>query len=123
MSVQTGLVKAVLSGDTIVVMGPSKGIKSQPHNMNPLRHLSPMRVNQRLRSGGPPPEKTLTLAGIIAPRLGRHYAKDESGMKDEPWAWESKEMIRKMCVGKAVSFRSEPTKGSTSREYALARPL
>ena len=82
-----------------------------------------MRVNQRLRSGGPPPEKTLTLAGIIAPRLGRHYAKDESGMKDEPWAWESKEMVRKMCVGKAVSFRSEPTKGSTSREYALARPL
>ena len=91
--------------------------------MNPLRHPSSMRVNQRLRSGGPPPEKTLTLAGIIAPRLGRHYAKDESGMKDEPWAWESKEIVRKMCVGKAVSFRSEPTKGSTSREYALARPL
>ena len=37
-------------------------------------------------------------------------------MKDEPWAWESKELVRKMCVGKQVSFRSEPTKGSTSRE-------
>jgi hypothetical protein len=42
-------------------------------------------------------------------------------MKDEPWAWESKEMVRKMCVGKAVSFRSEPTKGATSREYVVAR--
>jgi len=53
---------------------------------------------------------------VIAPRLGRHYAKEESGMKDEPWAWESRELIRKMCVGKAVSFRVEPTKGSVSRE-------
>jgi staphylococcal nuclease domain-containing protein 1 len=67
-------------------------------------------------AGGPPPEKTITLAGIIAPRLGRHYAKEESGMKDEPWAWESKEMARKMCVGKPVSFRIEPSKGSTTRE-------
>ena len=64
----------------------------------------------------PPPEKTLTLAGIIAPRLGRHYAKEESAMKDEPWAWQSREMMRKMCVGKAVSFRAEPSKGSASRE-------
>lgn len=38
-----GTVKEVVSGDTVVIMGPSRG--------------------------GPPPEKRLTLASLIAPRM------------------------------------------------------
>ena len=38
-----GTVKEVVSGDTLVIMGPSRG--------------------------GPPPEKRLTLASLIAPRM------------------------------------------------------
>lgn len=42
-----GTVKDVVSGDTLVIMGPSRG--------------------------GPPPEKRLTLASLIAPRMVRLY--------------------------------------------------
>lgn len=38
-----GTVKEIVSGDTLVVMGPARG--------------------------GPPPEKRLTLASLIAPRM------------------------------------------------------
>lgn len=42
-----GTVKEVVSGDTLVIMGPVKG--------------------------GPPPEKRLTLASLIAPRMVSWY--------------------------------------------------
>lgn len=42
-----GTVKDVASGDTLLIMGPSRG--------------------------GPPPEKRLTLASLIAPRMVRFY--------------------------------------------------
>lgn len=70
-----GTVKAVLSGDTMVVMGSDKN--------------------------GPPPEKIIKLAGIQAPKLGGR------NRTEEPFAWESRESLRKKCVGKVVSFKLE----------------
>jgi staphylococcal nuclease domain-containing protein 1 len=56
-------------------------------------------------------ERTLSLAFINAPRL----------QQDEPCSFESRDFIRKLCVGKVVHFRvlySIPQKtGGTSREY------
>nr|GEY64147.1 ribonuclease TUDOR 1-like [Tanacetum cinerariifolium] len=69
-----GKVKAVLSGDTVLVMAFS--------------------------NSGIPPEKTLSLAHLSAPRLA--YI----GGQDEPFAWDSREHLRNLCIGKVV-FRAE----------------
>ncbi|KAK8537748.1 hypothetical protein V6N12_043896 [Hibiscus sabdariffa] len=60
---------------------------------------------------GPPPEKTITLASLIAPRLARR------GGVDEPFAWESREFLRKLCIGKEVTFRVEYAVPSIGREF------
>jgi len=72
-----GTVKQVLDGGVVVIRGVPKG--------------------------GPPPEKTLALTNIDAPRLARRptNAQPEGG-KDEPYAWEAREFLRKLVVGKTV---------------------
>lgn len=89
-----GTVKEVVSGDTVVIMGPSRG--------------------------GPPPEKRLTLASLMAPKMvgnsirggfnvprdcvdgpgtSRLQARRDGTTVDEPFAWHSREFLRKKCVG------------------------
>ncbi|KFM27295.1 Nuclease domain-containing protein 1 [Auxenochlorella protothecoides] len=83
-----GVVKEVLSGDTLVVAGAVKS--------------------------GIPPEKRLTLASLIAPRLGRR----DGSTPDEPFAWDAREFLRKLTVGKPVVFRVEYTLDqSAGREF------
>ena len=65
-----GRVKAVPSGDCLVIVAMTS---AKP---------------------GPLPEKTITLSSLIAPRLARR------GGSDEPFAWESREFLRKLCIGK-----------------------
>nr|CAN83456.1 hypothetical protein VITISV_034601 [Vitis vinifera] len=81
-----GKVKAVPSGDCLVIMGNSKG-------------------------DSPPPERTITLSSLIAPRLARR------GGVDEPFAWDSREYLRKLCIGKEVTFRVDYTVPSIGREF------
>jgi len=47
---------------------------------------------------GPPEEKDLTFSSLSAPRLGRQ------GKKDEPYAWQSREFLRNLCIGKQVDY-------------------
>ncbi|KAK9689331.1 hypothetical protein RND81_09G053000 [Saponaria officinalis] len=85
-----GRVKAVPSGDTLVVMGMAKGDVI-------------------------PPEKMVTLAPVIAPRLARR-----DGV-DEPFVWESREFLRKLCIGQEVTFvtyATPPTQSGIPREFA-----
>ncbi|KAL4634705.1 hypothetical protein ACB092_04G219400 [Castanea dentata] len=82
-----GKVKAVLSGDCLVIMA-----------------VAANRV-------GPPPEKTLTLSSLVAPRLARR------GGVDEPFAWDSREYLRKLCIGKEVAFKVDYTVPSIGREF------
>ncbi|KAE8720203.1 TUDOR-SN protein 1 isoform 2 [Hibiscus syriacus] len=82
-----GRVKAVPSGDSLVVTAMAS---NRP---------------------GPPPEKTITLASLIAPRLARR------GGVDEPFAWESREFLRKLCIGKEITFRVEYAVPSIGREF------
>ncbi|CAK1588273.1 unnamed protein product [Parnassius mnemosyne] len=87
-----GIVKQVLSGDTIV-------IRKQPQ-------------------GGPPPEKVIALSGITAPKLARQKtANNDTETKDEPFAWEAREFLRKKLVGKEVIFTAEKPPNSATREY------
>ncbi|KAM3380515.1 ribonuclease TUDOR 1 [Capsicum galapagoense] len=80
-----GRVKAVPSGDSLVIMGSSKAEI--------------------------PPEKSITLASLMAPRLARR------GGVDEPFAWQSRDFLRKLCIGKEVTFKVEYTVPSIGREY------
>ncbi|XP_012471070.1 ribonuclease TUDOR 1 [Gossypium raimondii] len=82
-----GKVKAVQSGDCLVVMALSS---NRP---------------------GPPPEKTITLASLISPRLARR------GGVDEPFAWDSREYLRNLCIGKEVIFRVEYSVPSIARDF------
>ncbi|CAH2103312.1 unnamed protein product [Euphydryas editha] len=87
-----GIVKQVLSGDTII-------IRKQPQ-------------------GGPPPEKVIALSGITAPKLARQRtANNDTETKDEPFAWEAREFLRKKLVGKEVIFTAEKPPNSATREY------
>lgn len=83
-----GLVKAVPSGDSVLVIG--KGA-----------------------SQGPPPEKLITLASLIAPRLARR----EATSKDEQFAFDSREFLRKKLIGQQVRFRIEYSVAQISREF------
>ncbi|KAG5019520.1 hypothetical protein JHK87_015375 [Glycine soja] len=82
-----GRVKAVPSGDCLVIVAISS---TKP---------------------GPLPEKTITLSSLIAPRLARR------GGVDEPFAWESREFLRKLCIGKEVTFRVDYNVPSISRDF------
>lgn len=68
-------VKAVVSGDTLVLLGKS---------VNDL----------------PPSEIVITLASINAPRI----SKASQGPAEEKFAWESKEFLRTLLIGKSVTF-------------------
>ncbi|XP_077226647.1 ribonuclease TUDOR 1-like [Tasmannia lanceolata] len=80
-----GKVKAVPSGDCLVIMASTKAEI--------------------------PPEKMITLSSLIAPRLARR------GGVDEPFAWDSREYLRKLCIGKEVIFRVDYTVPSIGREF------
>ncbi|KAH7939388.1 hypothetical protein HPB52_011697 [Rhipicephalus sanguineus] len=75
------IVKQVLSGDTVVIRG-------QPR-------------------GGPPPEKTLYISNITAPKLAKRPTETVAETKDEPFAWEAREFLRKKLVGQEVVFSVE----------------
>ncbi|XP_059613411.1 staphylococcal nuclease domain-containing protein 1 [Phlebotomus argentipes] len=90
-----GIVKQVLSGDSVIIRG-------QPH-------------------GGPPPEKQINFSNVLAPKLARRpggaNASGEDN-RDEPWAWEAREFLRKKLIGEEVHFTCERPQKST-RDYGV----
>ncbi|KAJ8772455.1 hypothetical protein K2173_027632 [Erythroxylum novogranatense] len=82
-----GRVKAVPSGDCLVIMAMTNN------------------------KAGLPAEKTITLSSLIAPRLARR------GGVDEAFAWESREFLRKLCIGQEVTFRVDYSVPSIGREF------
>ncbi|XP_019188827.1 PREDICTED: ribonuclease TUDOR 1 isoform X1 [Ipomoea nil] len=80
-----GRVKAVPSGDSLVIMGSTKAEI--------------------------PPEKTITLSSLLAPRLARRDG------TDEPFAWDSRGFLRKLCIGKEVTFKVDYAVPSIGREF------
>ncbi|KAK6047271.1 nuclease-like protein [Cooperia oncophora] len=80
----------VLSGDAVVLQG-------QPTN-------------------GPPPETTVYLSNVVAPRLGKRPTETTAATVDEPFAWDSREFLRKKIVGQMVTFVKEFTAASGGRD-------
>ncbi|KAI8020486.1 Ribonuclease TUDOR 1 [Camellia lanceoleosa] len=58
-----------------------------------------------------PPKKTITLSSLIARRLAR------KGGVDEPFAWESREYLRKLYMGKDITFKVDYTVPSIGQEF------
>ncbi|KAJ3381528.1 hypothetical protein HDU92_005292 [Lobulomyces angularis] len=79
-------VKQILSADTLVLRG--KQIQSD----TPLKSKP-----------GPPPEKLLSFAHITSPRMGTVKEPE----KEEPFAFQSREFLRKLLIGKEVHFKVE----------------
>ncbi|KAK3585672.1 hypothetical protein CHS0354_020238 [Potamilus streckersoni] len=95
-AVHRGIVKQALSGDAIIIRG-------QPR-------------------GGPPPERTICFSNITAPRLARRAnpnVEASTETKDEPYAWEAREFLRKKLVGKEVAFTVEYKAPGSGREYGV----
>lgn len=86
MSTGFATVKEVLSGDTLVLIGPPKN--------------------------GPPPEIRLNLANLQAPRLALR-----SGSEEQAFAWQSREFLRKLCIGKNVAFKIEYVVNAIGRTF------
>lgn len=80
-----GIVKAVLSGDSLVLAGSANGAA---------------------------PERTITLTGVLAPKFGRGKAQT-----DEPYAWESREYLRRATIGQQVQFTVQHTHADSGRDY------
>ncbi|CAI5440772.1 unnamed protein product [Caenorhabditis angaria] len=89
-TVRRGLVKQVLSGDAVVLQGQA--------------------------TNGPPPESTVYLSNVSAPRLGKRPTDNTSATPDEPYAWESREFLRKKLVGQVVTFVKDFT-ASSGRDH------
>jgi staphylococcal nuclease domain-containing protein 1 len=94
-----GNVKAVLSGDTIIVV-----------------HLE---KNQQ----GPPLEREITISNITAPKLGRRKTQKNEATQDEPFAWQSREFLRQLTIGKQVTYTIEykapAGQNNRSKEYGV----
>ncbi|XP_065359944.1 staphylococcal nuclease domain-containing protein 1 [Calliphora vicina] len=86
-----GVVKQVLSGDTVVI---------------------------RAHKGAPPPEKQITFSYVLAPKLARRPGAGGDETKDEPWAWDSREFLRQKLIGHEVTFSFEKPPNS-NREYGF----
>ncbi|EJD52667.1 hypothetical protein AURDEDRAFT_111290 [Auricularia subglabra TFB-10046 SS5] len=93
MSAQKAIVKSVLSGDTLVLRG-------RPGPQGQL-----------------PKERVLHIAEVSAPRMGTQ------SRPDEPWAFECREYLRALAVGKEITFtttHSLPSQDGTPRDFGVA---
>ena len=108
-----GIVKGVLSGDTLIIMGvPPPGFGRYPtttHHAHAALHFTGADASK-----GPPPEKQISLSGVASPRLG-----NRNGTPDQPFAWAAREFLRKSVIGKRVTFRVESAT-PTGREMGAA---
>lgn len=85
--------KAVLSGDSFVVWTQNKNAQ------------------------GTPEEVQITLSLLSAPRIAR--GKDAG--TDQPWAWQSREALRKLIQAKVVQYRIDYTHPTSGRQYAFVK--
>ncbi|CAH8577003.1 unnamed protein product [Schistosoma rodhaini] len=86
-----GIVKQVLSGDTIM-------IRDRPIN-------------------GPPPERTIILSNISCGRVARKPSTGvPTGTSEDPFAWEAREFVRTLLIGKEVCYSIE-TEQPSGRKY------
>ena len=108
-----GVVKAVLSGDTLLIMGALSSLALPLSSFALPAPAGPV-LSGADATKGPPPEKQISWSHIAAPRLG-----NRNGTPDQPFAWASREFLRKQVIGKRVTFRVDSAT-ATGREMGAA---
>eukprot|EP00798_Chlamydomonas_sp_ICE-L_P007216 gene7216-323_t len=73
-----GIVKEVVSGDTLVIVA---AVQNKNH--------------------APTPEKRITLSSLMCPKLGKR----DGSTKDEAFAWQAREFLRTRAIGQPVVFK------------------
>ncbi|KAI9226927.1 MAG: hypothetical protein DHS80DRAFT_32268 [Piptocephalis tieghemiana] len=71
-----------------------------------------LRARQPDAAGGPPPERLISLSNLTGPRFGSQ----RTGTPDEPFAFEARDALRRLVIGKDVLFHIEHST-STGRQY------
>jgi len=85
IKMQLGIVRSVLSGDSVTILDIDESRKENA-----------------------PKEILFTILSLKAPVVGRRSEMDGKMVtKEEPWAWQSREFLRKMIIGKPVIYRVE----------------
>jgi len=82
-----GIVKSIVSGDTLIIKGRA--------------------------TNGPPPEKIISFSNVEAPKLGTQN--DPS--REEPFALQSRDYLRKLLVGKEVTYEIDYTTNTNKRDF------
>jgi len=91
-----GTVKAVPSGDTLVILQVDK------------------------TQQGLPVERSITLSSIQAPLLGRKKSENRpEKTEDEPFAWASRDYLRRKAIGKTVVYTIEYKNPTNNKEYGV----
>jgi len=67
-------------------------------------------IFETVKTAGQPPIRDIFLSNASAPRLGYNNA------EDQPWAWQSREFLRELVIGKKVKFHVEH-RTANGREY------
>lgn len=68
-------------------------------------------------TGGPPPEKRISLSSIQAPRIAMKSPNQE--VQDEPYGWTAREFMRNRLIGQQVEFKVDYS--INNREYGTVR--
>eukprot|EP00179_Madagascaria_erythrocladioides_P000671 CAMPEP_0198312620 /NCGR_PEP_ID=MMETSP1450-20131203/3931_1 /TAXON_ID=753684 ORGANISM="Madagascaria erythrocladiodes, Strain CCMP3234" /NCGR_SAMPLE_ID=MMETSP1450 /ASSEMBLY_ACC=CAM_ASM_001115 /LENGTH=157 /DNA_ID=CAMNT_0044015571 /DNA_START=42 /DNA_END=512 /DNA_ORIENTATION=+ len=100
-----GIVKAVNSGDQLVVV---------------QLQAAPVAGGA---APGPPPEWEVSLSNVRAPRLGVTGFGQRPCTPDQPFAWAAREFVRKMAIGRRVNFSVEHRFGDQMRGYGQVHVL
>lgn len=93
MNPMRAVVKSVISGDTLILRGRPKG-------------------------NAPPPERQISLEFVMAPRLAS--LRKDPAQESQPFAFESREFLRRLLVGKEIQFVVHHTTPS-GREYGSVK--
>ncbi|EFA75440.1 nuclease domain-containing protein [Heterostelium album PN500] len=90
-----GVVRAVNSGDSLVI-----------------QEIDPRGEYQQ--------KSEYLLSGISAPRLGRPALNDKPATTDDAFAWDSRDYLRKKCIGKRVNFSIDYTNPASKKSNITA---
>lgn len=111
-AVGRGLVKAVSSGDTLIVRAIGGGAAPT----GPCLPRAAPAAGAPFKAFVPAAEFSLTLAHLQAPRLAR--ANSEVG--DDAGAWPAREALREMLIGQVVKFKIVYKRSSEKGERSYA---
>eukprot|EP01133_Synstelium_polycarpum_P017470 gene17470-20845_t len=95
-SLLRGIVRSVNSGDSLLIQD--------------IAHTGELLTTKQ----------EVLLSALAVPRLGRPAMGDKPATKDDAFAWDSREFLRKKVIGKRVAYSIDYTNPNNSKHYVTA---